>query len=154
MNLFDAVLSVLLIFSSMIKSVNAASNLTSTCGQTTFTADSGRISFGPRSGSSGKHCTYSIKVRTGRRIVLEWSKFVVDGDMPRCGSSNVQVYIGYEDCIIAFNFICQLYANLAALLVKFRLVNINLINQGHRKSNVKSISDSQRDEHCYNRRRL
>ena len=105
MNLFDAVFSVLLLFSSVINSVNAVSNSTPTCGQTTFTADSGRISFGPKSGSSGKHCTYNIRVRTGLRIVLEWSKFVIDGDMPRCGSSNVEVYIGYEYTSIAFNFI-------------------------------------------------
>eukprot|EP00112_Aurelia_sp_Birch-Aquarium-sp1_P016698 Seg381.9 transcript_id=Seg381.9/GoldUCD/mRNA.D3Y31 product="hypothetical protein" protein_id=Seg381.9/GoldUCD/D3Y31 len=106
MNVFDAVLSVLLIFSSIIDNLNAVSN-SSSCGQTTFAANSGSIIFGPKSGSSGKRCTYNIRVRNGLRIVLEWSKFIVNGDMPRCGDSSVKVYIGCNSRKVLVSDFCS-----------------------------------------------
>ena len=63
------------------------------CGKENFVIDSGTIHF-KGNASSRKSCTYEIKVKQNKRIVLNWKTFSVDGDMPQCSTSSVTVYIG------------------------------------------------------------
>ena len=82
-------------FCLTIEESASVSNSSAYCGQELYTSDhGGTISFGPNS-SPSKRCLYKIKVASGLRIVLKWSKFRVDGNMPSCTESDVTVYIGY-----------------------------------------------------------
>ena len=80
---------VFLYFSGLNISVNA-----NKCGQQRFTSDHGGIIKFKGNSSSPRSCTYEINVQRGRRIVLEWGRFIVNGDMPSCVKSTVTVYIG------------------------------------------------------------
>eukprot|EP00794_Sanderia_malayensis_P008176 gene8176-9053_t len=75
------------------KMTNGYLNSSSYCGQTSFTSDVGTISLSSSSLSS-KRCTYQIKTRHDTRIVLKWTAFKVDSDMPNCIGSTVSIYVG------------------------------------------------------------
>jgi len=87
------IISFLLLYFCVFR-ISVLASISSSCGQQKFSSNSGgNIQF-KGNASSRKSCSYEINVQRGRRIVLTWKRFSVDGDMPKCWKSSVTVFIG------------------------------------------------------------